>query len=158
MNNIKDYAEVRCSYCNEDGYWTIDAWKTSDNEEEGAVVAVINDKTAEIYYIDALARISKRVQKIIADKVAELKKKNERKDYVLFYCNENMQTDMERYATLADAQAAMQVSFKNSLENNFADRDESYIDYTTAYIQSNNYCEIWEISAPLDPQTHTDHE
>ena len=60
-----DYMEVRNNFDNGEGYTTIDAWKTSDPDEEGKVVAVVNNTTKEVFYIEPSARFSKRVQEAI---------------------------------------------------------------------------------------------
>lgn len=60
-----DYAEVRNDFDNGEGYTMIDAWKTSDPDEEGKVVAVVNNTTKEVFYIEPSARFSKRVQEAI---------------------------------------------------------------------------------------------
>ena len=49
----KIYSEVKCTY-HTDGFWTVDAYKTNDQEEEGVVVAVINDVTGDCYAFRAL--------------------------------------------------------------------------------------------------------
>lgn len=49
----KIYSEVKCTY-HADGFWAVDAWKKNDQEEEGAVIAVINDVTGECYALHAL--------------------------------------------------------------------------------------------------------
>lgn len=67
------YSQVCCSYLQE-GFWCVDAWRTDDQNEEGHVVAVINDKTADIFYIEPEARFSPKAQETINAKVAELNK------------------------------------------------------------------------------------
>ena len=75
--------------------------------------------------------------------------KNE-KPYVLFYCNENMQVDTERFATLEEAKNVMQKAYEYemNLELGSIITEECYIDETNAYISSTNVCEIWHISVP----------
>ena len=57
---IYRYSEVRCTY-HADGFWTVDAWKTNDQEEEGVVIAVINDVTGDCYAIRDLDDTAKGV-------------------------------------------------------------------------------------------------
>lgn len=54
------YSEVKCTY-HEDGFWTVDAWKTNNQEEEGVVLAVINDVTGDCYAIRDLDDLAKGV-------------------------------------------------------------------------------------------------
>ena len=68
------YAEVKCDYNNDEGYWTIDAWRTPDDNEEGKVVAVINDKTGDVYYCEPEARSSQMVAKVVRKKVREIRR------------------------------------------------------------------------------------
>ena len=70
------WAEVRNDYNNGEGYWTIDAWETSDPDAEGKVIAVINDKTAEVYYIDSCARYSPKAQEAINERIEAVKMEN----------------------------------------------------------------------------------
>ena len=71
-----------------------------------------------------------------------------KKPYVLFYCNKNMQVDTERFATLEEAKNVMQKAYENGLELESTITEECYIDETNAYISSTNVCEIWNISVP----------
>jgi len=56
----KIYSEVKCTY-HTDGFWTVDAYKTNNQEEEGVVVAVINDVTGDCYALRALDDLTKGV-------------------------------------------------------------------------------------------------
>lgn len=60
MEKHKIYNEVKCTY-HTDGFWTVDAWKTNSQEEEGAVIAVINDVTGDCYAIKDLDDLAKSV-------------------------------------------------------------------------------------------------
>lgn len=55
---MKLYSEVKINY-HTDGFWTVDAWKTNDENEEGKVIAVINDVTGDVYAIDQLDDLAK---------------------------------------------------------------------------------------------------
>ena len=54
------YNEVKCSH-HTDGFWVVDAWKTDDQDEEGMVIAVINDVTGDCYAIKDLDDLAKGV-------------------------------------------------------------------------------------------------
>lgn len=58
MENI--YSEVKCNH-HTDGFWVVDAWKTADQDEEGIVIAVINDVTGDCYAINPLDDNAKSV-------------------------------------------------------------------------------------------------
>ena len=62
------YSEVRCDYNNEEGFWCVDAWYP--NNEEGTVIAVINDVTGGVYAIKDIDDVAKEV---INEKVKEIK-------------------------------------------------------------------------------------
>ena len=56
------YAEVRIDFFDEStNKWSIDAWKTADTDEEGVVVAEIDDETLEITWRDKMAETDKMV-------------------------------------------------------------------------------------------------
>lgn len=64
------YSEVKCTH-HEDGFWVVDAWKTDDQNEEGQVIAVINDVTGDCYAIrnlndEAKYVINKKQTEIVA--------------------------------------------------------------------------------------------
>ena len=67
------YAEVKCDYNNDEGYWTVDAWKTDDPDEAGIVIAAINETTGDVFYIEPEARVSPMAQEVIKAKVAVIK-------------------------------------------------------------------------------------
>lgn len=70
MEGRKDYfSEVRTDY-SVDGFTTVDAWRNTGNEElddEGKTVAVIHEKTGDVYYIDGCALHSKNCQEAIKE-------------------------------------------------------------------------------------------
>lgn len=68
MEKNKIYSEVKCTH-HTDGFWCVDAWKTNDQEEEGMVIAVINDVTGDCYAIKTLDDNAKGV---IDEKQAEI--------------------------------------------------------------------------------------
>ena len=63
---------VKCDYNNGEGFWLVDAWVTDDDNEEGKVIAVIEETSKHIYYIDPLARWDECVQEVIKAKLAEI--------------------------------------------------------------------------------------
>ena len=64
---------VKCDYNNEEGFWCVDAWKTSNPNEGGRVVAFIHEKTGQIAYADPDARVSSLAQEVILDKVRQIR-------------------------------------------------------------------------------------
>lgn len=66
------YSEIRCDYLNPEGYWTVDAWTTSDDDEEGKVIAAIDSETAKVFYVDGCARHDSYAQEVIHSKVREI--------------------------------------------------------------------------------------
>ena len=72
-NKIEKYAEVRCDYLDETNmFWSVDAWKTGDDNEAGQTVAYIDDITGRVLYTDPDARTSELVHEVIADKLKEI--------------------------------------------------------------------------------------
>lgn len=73
-NKVNDiYKEVRCThYCDIEHYWCVDAWKTSNDNEAGRVVAIIND-FGGVFYRDPEAQQSTMVVECIKDKLREMK-------------------------------------------------------------------------------------
>ncbi len=72
------WTEIRCDYICEDSddqFWRVDAWRTDDENEVGEVIAYIDDLTARVIYCEAIARIDKSAQEIIAEKVDEIQKR-----------------------------------------------------------------------------------
>jgi len=67
------YKEVRCDHNNDEGFWTVDAWKTTDNNESGKVVAVIEQNSGNVFYIDPAARHSLLAQEVIRDKIYDIR-------------------------------------------------------------------------------------
>ena len=62
----KIYEEIRCDY-NPDGFWTVDAWR--HNEEEGKVVALLNDITGDYYMV---GEYDAEVMQVIEEKSKEI--------------------------------------------------------------------------------------
>lgn len=68
MEKNKIYSEVKCTH-HADGFWCVDAWKTNDQEEEGMVIAVINDVTGECY---AIKNLDDNAKGVIDEKQTEI--------------------------------------------------------------------------------------
>ena len=67
------WAEIRCDYMDEgDRFWSVDAWKTADDNEEGKVIAYIDDITGRVIYIDPVARVDKYAQEVINEQISQL--------------------------------------------------------------------------------------
>ena len=69
------WAEIKTDYIDEsDGFWRVDAWRTNDDNEEGKVIAYIEDgtDTPVVLYCDPEARADTYAQEIIADKIKEI--------------------------------------------------------------------------------------
>lgn len=62
------YSEVKCTY-HADGFWTVDAYKTNNQEEEGVVVGIINDVTGDCY---ALRDLDDNAKHVIDEKQTEI--------------------------------------------------------------------------------------
>ena len=69
---MSKWTEIICEYNNGEGFWCVDAWKTSDENEEGKVIAVIDETSKNVYYIEPLARTDVYAQEVIKEKIAEL--------------------------------------------------------------------------------------
>lgn len=67
------WSEIRIEYMDEeDGFWRVDAWQTDDDSEEGKVIALIDDLTGRVIYLEPLARMDEMAQEVIAEKVRQL--------------------------------------------------------------------------------------
>ncbi len=73
MESVSRWQEIRCDYMDEDDrFWTVDAWETADDNEEGTVIAYIDDITGRVIYIDPLARVDKYAQEVISERLSQL--------------------------------------------------------------------------------------
>lgn len=68
-----NYSEIKCDHLGTDGYWYVDAWRSDNPNEEGRVVAAINDKTGDVFYTEPEAIFSIPVQEVVKAKIAEIK-------------------------------------------------------------------------------------
>lgn len=79
------WSEIRCDYLCEDRddrFWRVDAWKTDDDNEEGKVIAYIDDLTLRVLYIDPVARTDEYAQEVIRDRIEELREEKSVSDRV----------------------------------------------------------------------------
>lgn len=69
----RNWVEIRCDFLdNTDNMWRVDAWQTDADEEDGTVIALINDSTACVTYLTPLARVDEYAQEVIKDRVNEI--------------------------------------------------------------------------------------
>ena len=65
---MSKWREIRNNYCDEEeGRVYIDAWKTSNGNEEGKVIAKIDYKTKEIEYLNEAAKTDEYAQEVIKE-------------------------------------------------------------------------------------------
>ena len=69
---MSKWAEIRCNHNNGEGFWCVDAWKTSNDNEEGEVIAVIDETSKNVYYLEPLARTDQYAQEVIKETIATL--------------------------------------------------------------------------------------
>lgn len=75
MKKKSKWAEIRTDYIDEeDLFWRVDAWETSDDCEEGKVIAYIDDLTLRVLFIDPVARVDEYAVRAIGEKVEQLKR------------------------------------------------------------------------------------
>lgn len=72
MKNI--WSEIRNDF-EDDGQVHIDAWITSDDDEQGKVIAKISIETGEVTYLDERARTDKNAQEAINEAILYSTKK-----------------------------------------------------------------------------------
>ena len=64
-----NFTEVRCNFVDE-GIWYVDAWE--DDNEDGTVVARINENTFEVQYINDAYKTIPSILEVVKDKLREL--------------------------------------------------------------------------------------
>lgn len=65
---MSKYAEVRSDFFDEiEEVQTVDAWMTSNDNEEGRVIAKVHLDTKQVEYIDADARYDDYAQEVISE-------------------------------------------------------------------------------------------
>lgn len=73
------YSEVRCDFLNDENFWSVDAWRTDDDNEEGKTVAVIHERYGDVYYINPDAKNSPKVKEVVNAFVEEIRKREIRR-------------------------------------------------------------------------------
>ena len=87
---FRTFSEVRSEYV-DDGYYHVYGWKTYDDNEDGKTIAVVNAKTADVFWVDNCARdcpeanaaIDEVVKKIRDDKWLALVAVDGEDDFVI---------------------------------------------------------------------------
>ncbi len=75
MNDNDPYTEVRSNFVNENNEVCIDAWKTDDDNEEGATVARVDTEYGHLIWVNPQARFSRKVQEVVDEVLADVEKK-----------------------------------------------------------------------------------
>lgn len=69
----RQWMEIRCTHLDtETNFWSVDARKTESDEEEGRVIAYIDDFTGRVIYTEPLARVDSYAQEVIREKIRSL--------------------------------------------------------------------------------------
>lgn len=67
------FTELRCNYFDDFTHeWCVDGWVTDDGDEEGFVVARINEDTFEVTYTDSKFKKDNYVLETIKNKLKEI--------------------------------------------------------------------------------------
>ena len=66
------WAEIYCEFLDDDNLWNVEAWLTFDKEEEGKVIAYVDNLTEKVVYVDPDARDDEYAQRIIAEKLEQI--------------------------------------------------------------------------------------
>lgn len=72
---MSKWSEIRIDYIDEeDEFWRVDAWETDNENEEGKVIALIDNRDEHrIVYLNPLARVDEYVKEEISFFVGKLK-------------------------------------------------------------------------------------
>ena len=66
--NMSKWSEIRIDFFDtEENKWSVDAWETDDDNEEGSVIAKIDPKTKCVEYLDEDARTDSYAQEEIKE-------------------------------------------------------------------------------------------
>lgn len=74
------WSEIRNSYVDDENICHIDAWESSNDNEEGSIIAYVDMNTAKVIYINPLAIKDNYAQSIINETIANAKKIHESDD------------------------------------------------------------------------------
>lgn len=70
---MSKWTEIRCEFYDEiEKKYSVDAWKSADDNEEGTVIAKIVPATKEIEYLDNDAKTDGYAQEVINSMMATL--------------------------------------------------------------------------------------
>ena len=133
---MSKYSEVRCNFLDErDHFWRVDAWETDDEWEEGVVVALIDDWTGRVVYIDNAAIEDDLVQEVIAEKMHKI----EENKFLL----KDEQGTLTAYYRTAAGRLVAQFEDENGLGSDAiyvgvhpVDHEDSYLDLTGVRIET----------------------
>lgn len=144
------WAEIRCNYFDDtDGFWRVDAWLTDDDNEEGKVIAYIDDLTGRVLYNDTLARIDTHAQEIIKDKQNEILNKQ-----VLITRNKDNHPQLiiktKKGTLIAEAESKDDTGF-DSIFTGFQNKENHYIDLTAVRAGKNMILYAWNEPGNEDP-------
>lgn len=68
MSKTSKWTEIRCDYFDEEnGTYSVDAWRTYDENEEGKVIAKIDLYNQTVEYIDEDAKTDAYAQRVITE-------------------------------------------------------------------------------------------
>lgn len=69
---MSKWTEIRCNFFDEEeGKYFVDAWKTANDNEEGAVIAKVDLAKRTVEYLDEDAKTDKYAQEIINEMLEE---------------------------------------------------------------------------------------
>ena len=71
MSKKSRWALIQSDYFDDEGFWTVDAWEK--DSMQGTVIAVIHEKSQDVYYIDKRALWDDYAQQVIKAKIKEIK-------------------------------------------------------------------------------------
>lgn len=74
------WSEIRNSYVDDENICYIDAWESSNDNEEGATIAYVDMNTGKVIYVNPLAMKDNYAQSIINETIANAKKIHESDD------------------------------------------------------------------------------
>lgn len=67
---MSKWKNIRFDYCDDNGFWSVDAWRTNNPNEQGKVIAYIDSLTGRVIYIDPLACVDEYAQEVIKEALA----------------------------------------------------------------------------------------
>lgn len=64
---MSKWSEIRIDFLDTEKKWSVDAWKTDDDNEEGSVIAKIDLYTGTVEYLDVDAKTDEYAQEEIRE-------------------------------------------------------------------------------------------